>query len=464
VLLEIFDFYRQGTDNYDQKWSREYVWFDLAHVCRKWRAVMFASVSRLDLGITVGPEKPGHIKTILLGLWPILIDYRCMYEEITGSSFWRLRVALTHHHDRVRKIAFDGSRVNFDKFFEVTNCVFPSLEILAISFRDGYEPKIPDTFLRGPDLLDLHLRRLSLRGGVSLTSISGFLLSATALTHLFLLLDDTAFSPSSETTLLTCLQGMPCLRRFHLITTLLGPLSPLDSPSQPLTTKDIVLLSKLTCFVYSGPSVLLDALVAGLSAPSLRDVSIHFADATSPPTVHLSRFISEIEEHYYAIHMAFQGFLFLFSLLIQLDYISRCHLHFTLGLGVRYSQEAIMSIPAALSTRLVTVEELRVILDRTDVNVLENFIPWRRFFQQFPNVKALRTEGGNNDCIARILLQDNQGPDDVLAILPALEEIELGEDPLLTDESQRGLELAAFEPYISARQQAGRPVEVFFGS
>ena len=65
MLLEIFDSYRQITDQYDHQWRKKHVWFNLTHVCRKWRAIMFASSSRLDLGITVGPQKPGHIKTIL---------------------------------------------------------------------------------------------------------------------------------------------------------------------------------------------------------------------------------------------------------------------------------------------------------------------------------------------------------------------------------------------------------------
>jgi hypothetical protein len=93
-------------------------------------------------------------------------------------------------------------------------------------------------------------------------------------------------------------------------------------------------------------------------------------------------------------------------------------------------------------------------------------IPWREFLQHFPRLKALRTKGANNYCIARALLQDHGDPDDGLAFLSTLEEIELGKNPLLTDESrlscQCGHELAAFETFVSARQQVGRPVKVFF--
>ena len=120
-----------------------------------------------------------------------------------------------------------------------------------------------------------------------------------------------------------------------------------------------------------------------------------------------------------------------------------------------------MQISRKLFTRLSAIEELRVAFDGIDVNHL-GFIPWRRFLLQFPCVKALRTEGKNNYCIARALFQDLERLGDDLAFLPALEEIELGKDELRTDESQRRDQLAAFEPFVSARQQAGRTVKVFF--
>jgi hypothetical protein len=152
VLLEIFASYRQGIDPYDSQWRKKYAWFNLAHVCRKWRAVMFASSSRLNLNIIVGPEKPGHIKTILSGHLPILIDYLRLYrpEDMTDSALWRMRAAL-RHRDRVREISFRGWNVTFGKFIRATNYHFPALESLVLHLPPGHEPGIPATFLRGPD-------------------------------------------------------------------------------------------------------------------------------------------------------------------------------------------------------------------------------------------------------------------------------------------------------------------------
>lgn len=147
-----------------------------------------------------------------------------------------------------------------------TQRAFPILESLSLRSWDGNQPKFQDKFFRGPDLSDLLLRRFRLEN-ISLNSlacISKFLMSATALTDLYLRLrlDDTALNPPAETSILACLQGMTCLRRFDLSIP-----RGRESPSQPSTLK--VIVSKLTCFRYACPCLFLDGLVAGLSAPSL---------------------------------------------------------------------------------------------------------------------------------------------------------------------------------------------------
>jgi hypothetical protein len=114
-----------------------------------------------------------------------------------------------------------------------------------------------------------------------------------------------------------------------------------------------------------------------------------------------------------------------------------------------------------LSAILTSVEELRVTIDDPAGNWGDD-IPWRRFLQKFPNLKALRTEGTINYCIARSLLQNYEETVDDPTFLPSLEEIQLGKNSL-TDESHRGPELAAFQPFVSTRQRAGRPVKISFG-
>jgi hypothetical protein len=454
VLLEIFDSYRQGTGFYNHRWKEKYAWFNLTHVCRKWRAVMSASSSRLDLGITVGPKKPGHIETILSGPWPIVIDYKRTQEYITGSALWRLRAAL-RHHDRVREISFEGSSASFGKFFKATNRPFPVLENLSLHFRTGDEVKLPDTFLRGPDLSVSHLRRLRLNH-VSLTSASGFLSSVTALTHLYLVTD------SSETTLLACLKGVPCLRGFDLSPTR----RPSDSMSQPLTPKDKLTLSNLTSFRYIGNNIFLDALVAGFSAPSLQDVAltIEFSRSKWPPIVHLPRFINGIEGRYDAVHVAFLDWGVRFSFLPPSESLSHCEPHFEMVVVRDHSPpELILYMSGVLSAMLTTVKELYVTFDGDEF--WRTIIPWPKFYRHFPSVKALRTDRPNGLRISRTFPEESGRAFD---FLPALEEIEIerGTDTYWNFgrnfESVRETQLAAFRPFVSARQQVGRPVNVFY--
>jgi hypothetical protein len=417
---------------------------------------MFASFSRLELCIAVGPDKPGYIKTILSGHLPILIDYECMYEDITGSALWRLRAAL-RHHDRVCEIDFEGTNAWFNEFFKATNCPFPVLESLELRFvNDCYESKLPDTFLRGPDLSELHLRRLELHN-VSLTSISGFLLSATALIDLSLTVA-TLSSPPEMSPLFACLQGMPCLRSLSL--TISSHLESLPH-WQPSTPEDIVLLPQLTRFHYSGRNEFLDALVAGIAAPSLRNVDIQSGSDIRLPVVHLPRFLNEIEECYLTVHVIVERRHFCLSLLAPSEYFdhrgSRVNLE-----SVWFSPDSLVRMNDAFSTRIAAVEELFVTIDETTAHEWENLklVSWRRFYGQFRSVKVLRTGGESNWFIARSLLQNYEGPDD-LAYLPALEEIDLGKTSL-TSESERESQLAAFQPFASVRQQAGCPVKVFF--
>jgi hypothetical protein len=181
-----------------------------------------------------------------------------------------------------------------------------------------------------------------------------------------------------------------------------------------------------------------------------------------PPILHLPRFINEIKEHYHAIHVGFEEYHFLLSLLTHSEYVSQSKPRFSFGPVWKDNPDSIMQISGKLSTRLITIDDLRVTFNGTDANHWD-FIPWRRFLLQFSSVKTLRTEGQNNYLVGRALFRDLERPDDLLALFPALEEIELGKDKLRTQESQRRDQLAVFEPLVSARQQAGRTVKVFFG-
>ena len=426
---------------------------------------MFASSSRLDLSITVGPQKPRHIKTILSSPLPISIEYECLYGDTTGSALWRMRAAL-RHRDRVREISFGGpgfhsnrfatERVGifFGKFIRATSYHFPALESLALYFLYGHEPDIPATFLRGPDQSNLRLRRLRLYEA-PLASISGLLLSATALTDLTLTntTSNTAvFDSSQGSSLLACLQGMQSLRNLDLTV----PYFPRDSQFQHSTSKDIIALLKLTRFHFSGPTMLLNSLMSGLSAPSLQDA--RFVLSTRFPFLYHSRVIDDLRDEFRSISVTFDIDYFRLLSSIHPGKIDRSKPSFWFNMNC--SPDSIKSISTTPSTKFAMAEELALFCPTSNITEWEHVFSLREFLRQFRSVKVLRV----NPFVREVALYLQQ--DDEEGILPVLEEIELSISRLTREsdeEYQRRVAeaLATLEPFVSARERAGSLVKVY---
>ena len=95
VLLEIFDSCRKGhTVNgfYDTPVWR---WYELVHVCQKWRQIVFDSPQRLDLQILCTYGSPVREN---LGCWPsfpLAIHY-VYYNKFTSDNEDSLFAALEH--------------------------------------------------------------------------------------------------------------------------------------------------------------------------------------------------------------------------------------------------------------------------------------------------------------------------------------------------------------------------------
>jgi hypothetical protein len=412
VLLEIFDYYRQSIDQYvyDHRWRRKYAWLNLAHVCRKWRAVIFASSSRLDLNIIVGPKKPGQIKRILSGHLPIFIDYLSP-GDITDSTLWRMRAAL-RHRDRLREISFGGNCAIFEKFIRVANHHFPALESLVLCFPPGHKVDIPGTFLRGPDQSDLSLRRLSL-SDASLESVSGLLLSATALTDLTLniTVDQASFGSgpgAQRPSLLTCLEDMQSLRSLNLT----APYGFFQSNWSHRRT--LVRLSKLTRFHYSGPPLFLDNITSELSAPSLQDA--HFELNITAPLSHLSRVIDDLSDEFRSVSVTFDLEYLLLLSSTHSRKIDRFKPSFRLNMNI--SPFSITSIINKPPTKLAMAEELALFFPSSN---LENWrlFSLRNFLRWFRSVRVLRVDPFTREVALCLQMDDGQ------AILPVLEEIEL---------------------------------------
>jgi len=304
----------------------------------------------------------------------------------------RMLVALKRP-DRVRGIAFTTEyTAYFDKLFNATGCPLPALESFALRQRST-ELEIPDTFFEGSNL---RLRSLSLHP-ISLTSISRLLSSAPALTDLSLGIN-TKFDQTPIMSLLSDLQGMPCLRHLNLE---IGRISFLDDLAQSTKPKEVFSLSKLTSFRYHGDDEFLNNLLAVFSAPSLRNVDIILNDTTLRSIPHLTQFIDDIRGDYRAAQLVLEKKCFRLSLLVQEEYVDSRRVRSCLDRSLRSShQNWIMQMSTAFSGKLSTIEELCIVtLD--EVHKWDELIPLQEFFLKFPSIKVLRMQNVNNLRVAR---------------------------------------------------------------
>src|SRR5712691_11825292 len=109
VLLEIFDFYHDADEedmlyffNADDKQRME-EWVALAHVCRRWRSVVFQSPHRLNLRLLCTPKTPARDTLDIWPPFPLIIcdnDYKFKVEPSSVDNI----IAAFEHNDRVCQI------------------------------------------------------------------------------------------------------------------------------------------------------------------------------------------------------------------------------------------------------------------------------------------------------------------------------------------------------------------------
>jgi hypothetical protein len=274
VLLEMFDIYINTvsdgvyvveSETPSQKWQK------LAHVCRRWRCIVFASPLRLNLELRCTSATPVRK---LLDIWP---DFPLVIELIDieerpsfpGDIIDDVIAAL-EHRDRVREIDLDAELTSseLERITTTMDEPFPVMTSLTLVSSDRVL-RLPDTFLNGsaPSLRTLFL------GGISFTSLPRLLSSASHLTSLFL--DDLPnagyISPESLATSLSALTNLNDLSiRF---------LSPTPQPrrrDRPLPSPIRILLPALTSLHFRGVSEYLEVFASRIDAPLLN----HFVDIT----------------------------------------------------------------------------------------------------------------------------------------------------------------------------------------
>ena len=480
VLLEIFDHYRQSFCRRDfplRVWNNKNGWFKLVHVCHRWRCIVLASRHRLGLLLFFTentPTRAAVLESQPLARLPIFVDYSRIVWN-TGAQT-RLISAL-RYYDRVFRIAINGPRKDFDKICKALDLPFPALVSLDLHNMEG---NIEPIFLASSLMTSIKSLQYLRLANVQLSSFLPLLSVTRALIFLNLTVD-TLFCQTGGASLLTHLRRIPHLREIQVF---IHPLLSNLKQKPPITT---VLLTELSYFHFSGQSNEIEWLVAGLIAPSLRALRVSVTDFL--PTLHiphLSKFIHVAGIIFEAARLSFLGFRLTTSVFAPPHSINDPA---RIGIAT-FRTPSQAHLGSALSLMLATVEDVFLCISIPFTfhgPLLRDLVHWRKFFEEFRNVKVLRLHHGLEREVAVMLRRPTVNPSPAqvegdpdattppgptinsnrstftLDIFPLLEKIVvyprtsdgIGEGELLSV-------LEQFKEYAIARQQVGRPVQVLW--
>jgi hypothetical protein len=254
-------------------------WQLLAHVCRRWRSLLFGSPRRLNLQLVCTPRTPARATLDIWPALPLVIQGHISQTSDVDNTVVALRCS-----SRVCKIDLWGSSGSESE--EVLAAIqqrFPEITHLQLGAYDV--PIVPDSFLGGsaPRLQYLRLERIPFPG------LPKLLLSAIHLIelHLHLIPHSGYISPE---VMITCLSALTSLERLSL--EFQSPQSYPNRETQcpPPPTRPI--LPTLMYFQFRGVSEYLDDVVARIDAPRLSNLHIIFFNQIDFDTPQLAQFIS----------------------------------------------------------------------------------------------------------------------------------------------------------------------------
>ena len=462
-LLHIFYLYRPfilGEDEPDnvlshrltggeRPWADEHWWFKLAHVCQRWRKVILGSASYLGLSLVCTKGTPVADMLAHSPSLPLVIDY-FLFRDITPEDEEGIMLSL-QQRERLRRVRLriPVTSLRLQELIMALDEEYPVLEFLLLSPWVGDEKTklvFPETF-QAP-----HLRHLVLVG-FALPIGSRLLTTAVGLVTLCLRMDHPA-TDVHPNTLLHWLSFMPQLEK--LVILFLFAVSNRDVQRQlthtPITTH--ITLPNLRFFKSQGVvSTYLDAVVRRITTPRLENLDIHFFNQLTFFVQRLQQFINTTGN----LRLETVEFNFAVGQVYVLGYphekVDDMHtLHFSVGSNhLDWQVTSVAQIFNSLSQAFTSVEHLAFnrwehynsAEEHNEVDRTE----WRKLLSLFSKVKTFRIDSGLVEELSRALeLDDGEPP---LEVLPELQELTY---------SAGGKAGDAFNSFIDARQNAGRPV------
>ena len=304
VLLEIFDLCREerlsAASHYENCPATLLEW-QLVHVCQRWRYLILASASRLDLKLVCSPGTPVRKKLDSWPAFPIIIDY----DKVASEDIDNIIAAL-EHPDRVCRIALSGlTGTLWEKLDAAMQEPFPALTHLSLTGPKDIGELVP-VLLR--NLLGggaLRLQELYLQR-VSCQWLPQLLLSARDLISLrFTKIPSTSYFSPEE--MLTGLAGLSRLKSLEIRfqnSTLLNLLT--DERLETLATPAIsraVHLPALKTLLFEGFCEYLEGLVSHIDAPQVTSFSIDYFGQPVYRVPQLAQFLIRSKYHKALSHL-----------------------------------------------------------------------------------------------------------------------------------------------------------------
>ena len=171
TLLKIFYLCRLVVSDEDEvddnhilertKWNGEQWWYNIAHVCRRWRYLVLESASFLDLCLICTYGTPVADVLAHSPPLPLIIDYGDEDRELTTQVEERILLAFQRRR-RVRHIRLCIPSSNLRKLAVAIDGEFPALEYLCIKSSNNDDSSyssliLPETF-KAPRLRHFALR------------------------------------------------------------------------------------------------------------------------------------------------------------------------------------------------------------------------------------------------------------------------------------------------------------------
>ncbi|KAH9029680.1 hypothetical protein EDB85DRAFT_1965454 [Lactarius pseudohatsudake] len=388
VLLEVFDHIRRlGTSVQVPVWK----WHRLAHVCQRWRQIIFESPLRLDLqllcthGISVRKD---------LGCWPafpIVIDY-IFWQDFAPNGGDRV-VAALEHPDRVRQLKLTVASSLWRKMTTAIKEPFPTLTHLSILSDDRYLPILPGIFMGGsaPCLREIRLNK------VPIPTLSNLLSSASNLVKLELVnIPLTGYiSPAA---LVACLVVLPKLGSLSIA----FQSRALRADRINLFPETRVVLPALTSFSFEGKCAYLEDFVARIDTPRLDSIDITYTDRLDFRVPQLPGFINrsglrKSRLRRAEIHGREMISLHLFREVGPQEFAIAIHISSCEGIdeGVRHMTQVL----SQTSAMLLDVVRLDIKSDWGFVEHMDD-IEWLELLRPFTAVQLLRVSGEFADSVA----------------------------------------------------------------